>query len=168
MLTISITLLAGFAVFGYVNSQAGANESQYGQAVGQTVEYLEERFVVTQFAFTAGTPGSLTIYLYNNGKVDLRLVQIEIYNSSRSLDVTYTAAGATDVLNPTCTATTTSAESPVLGTGSGALDISEGSVSTVILTLPSCLPYSNWGVSGVYYASITAQYGNQVAYYEVD
>ena len=170
---MSFTLIAGFAVFGYVNNQAGVTEGQYGQAVGATVEYLEERFVVAQFAFSAaGTnPPALTIYLYNNGKVNLQLVQVEVYNSTgKRIDIVYSATGATDLLHSGCTAST-SVESPVLGTASGALSLTQTSVGYLTFDMPtggSCPTNPSWTSGDAYYAKITALYGNQVVYYQVD
>jgi hypothetical protein len=173
MLTISITLLAGFAVFGYVNSQAIVSETQYGQAVGQTVQYLEERFVVAQFAFSAG---SLTIYLYNNGNVKLQVVQIELYNSNKTVtDLVYSASGVSDLVHSGCTVSTASTvESPVLGTGSGSFSLATSSVLSLSLTLPTqsmnaaCPVSWTWTSGSAYYVEITALYGNQVVYYQVD
>jgi len=167
VLTMSITLISGFAVFGYVNGQAGVSESQYGQAVGATVQYLEERFVVAQFAFSSST--ALTIYIYNNGMINLKFVQIELYDSTKSvIDVVYSATGATDLLHSGCTAST-SVESPVLGTGSSAFSLASGSVGSLTLTLPtqSPCPSQSWTAGTAYYSKITAQYGNQVVYYQV-
>jgi len=46
MLLIAMTLVAGFAVFGYVRLQANVSELSYAQSVGGTMSYLQERFVV--------------------------------------------------------------------------------------------------------------------------
>ena len=48
VLTIAITLIAGAALFGYVNGQAATSESNLGNAVGGNVNFLNERFVVPQ------------------------------------------------------------------------------------------------------------------------
>lgn len=174
VLTISITLMAGFGVFGYVNSQAGVTENQYGQAVGQTVQYLEERLVVAQFAFSSG---ALTIYLYNNGRINLQIAQVEVYDSAKSaIDVVYSATGATDLLHSGCTVSTpSSVETPVLGTGSSAFSLAAlTTVPPLKLTLPnqsmnpSCPSSPSWVSGTAYYGKITALYGNQVVYYQVD
>jgi flagellin-like protein len=173
LVTMTMTLVAGFAVWGYVNGQAGVNEKGYAQAVGTTVEYLEERFVVPQFAFSAG---AVTIYVYNTGGINLQLVQVALYDSSKSVvNVVFSATGATDTIHSGCAVTTLSlVESPPLGTGSGSFSLSQGSVSTLTLTLPTHAMNSNcptaptWVSGTAYYAQVTALYGNQVVYYQVD
>jgi len=173
VLTMSITLVAGFAVFGYVNGQAGVSEVQYGKAVGATVGYLEERFVVAQFVFSSG---ALTMYLYNNGIVNLQLAQINVYDSTKAvINVVFSATGATDLIHSGCTVSAVSSvESPSLGTASGSFSLAQGTVSSLILTLPkqtmnvNCPASPTWVSGTAYYAQITAQYGNQIVYYQVN
>jgi flagellin-like protein len=166
VMTMALTLVAGFAVFGYVNGQAGVTERAYGQAVGATVQYLEERFVVTQFAFSS-SPTVLTVYVYNNGQISLQIVQVAVYDSSKSsIDVLFSGTGATDLLHSGCSVSTlSSVESPPLAAGS---------VSSFTLTIPTqsmnskCPASPAWASGTAYYAQITALYGNQVVYYQVD
>jgi flagellin-like protein len=173
VLTMAITLIAGFAVFGYVNTQAGRSETQYGQAVGGTVQYLEERFVVAQFSFS---PGAVSIYLYNNGRITLQIAQVELYDSAKSTtDVVFSAAGATDLLHSGCTVSTpSSVESPVLGSGVGSYSLATTAVLSLLLTLPTqsmnsrCPSAPSWTSGMAYYAKITGVNGNQVVYYQVN
>src|SRR2546428_8125894 len=89
LMTMAITLIAGSAVFGYVRNQANVSELAYGQNVGGTLNYLQERFVIPLVSFS---PNSVTIYLYNNGQIPDQFTQLEIYGPSRSaMDVVYDA-----------------------------------------------------------------------------
>jgi flagellin-like protein len=175
VLTIAITLIAGAGVFGYVNGQAGATENQYGQAVGATVQYLEERFVVPQVAFLSN--GQVDVYFYNDGRIVLQLVQVQVYTLNLATDVIYTATGATDLAHSGCAVSTPSTvESPVLGTGSGSFSLATGTVTStpLLLTLPnssmnpSCPASPGWTSGTAYYLKVTALYGNQLVYYQVD
>ena len=173
VLTMAVTLVAGFSAFGYINTQAGVTENRYGQAVGGTVQYLEERFVVAQFAFSSS---AVSVYLFNNGRITLQIAQVEVYDSAKSsIDVMYTAAGAADLLHSGCTvASPSTVESPVLGTGTGSFSLGTTSVQALQLTLPTqamnnnCPSAPTWTSGIAYYAKVTGMSGNQVVYYQVD
>ncbi|MDG6990378.1 MAG: hypothetical protein JRM99_03030 [Nitrososphaerota archaeon] len=178
VLTIAITVIAGAAVWGYVNGQAGVSGGQYAQAVGATNEYLQERFVVPQVAFLSG--GQVDVYFYNDGRIQFQITQIQVYTLSGvtpSTDVIFSATGATDLLHSGCTVSTpSSVESPVVGTGTGAFSLAIGSVTStpLLLTLPnssmnpSCPASPTWTSGMAYYFKVTGLYGNQVVYYQVD
>jgi len=169
---MAITLTAGFSVFGFVNTQAGVSESKYGQAVGATINYLQERLVVAQFVFSSG---ALTVYVYDNGNVNLQLAQIEIYDSTKTVvDVIYSSTSAVDQLHSGCGVSASAAETPVIGTGSGRFSATPaGQAQSIQLTLPNsamnvnCPISPNWVSGTAYYAKVLAQYGNQVVYYQV-
>src|SRR5712692_10519382 len=97
LMMIAITLVAGTAVFGYVRTQANVSELAYGQNVGGTLNFLQERFVIPLVSYSSD---SVTIYLYNNGQTVDQFTQLEVYGPSRSaMDVVYDANYAT-VNNP--------------------------------------------------------------------
>jgi hypothetical protein len=72
-----VTLIAGAALFGYVNAQAVANETRLGAAAGATADYLAEKFVIVDLDFSAN---NVSIWLYNNGQIDLQLKYVAIYS----------------------------------------------------------------------------------------
>ena len=84
LLMVTITLIAGAAVFGWIEGQAGNSEGAYGQSVANNVNYLRESFTIVATNFTcssgpcAGPYDTLGIYIYNNGQVYLNLSSIMI------------------------------------------------------------------------------------------
>jgi len=189
ILSIALTILAGVAVFGYVRTEAGVSEGQYGQSVGQTVNHLAESFGVVQANFNyPGSanfpPGcstscrfastSVTLYFYNSGTVQNQFQQVEIYNASRSVtDLTFTGSYVTDLNNAgSCkVAATTSLESPLLGTATGSLAVGVGTIVSVTLSLPTCYTTKGAGYQFVqgdtYIMKVLGVYGNTVSYYQV-
>jgi len=175
VLLIAITLIAGFAVFGYVNVQAASNESQLGAAYAGNVNYLKERFVIAQMIFASG---SVTVYVYNNGEAALSLASIEVYGSPRSsMDILYNSTGAfelnvaQDQLKECSETTPATYENPFITAFSDPI----GSTSSVTLTLPSfpagCPPVAfspqSDSASGAYSVNVIGAYGNVVNSYQV-
>ena len=85
LIMVAITLVAGFAIFGYVNGQAATSENQYGQSVANNVNYLREEFSVVSVQFThcSGTPEyctGITVAIYNKGAVTLTISSISVTN----------------------------------------------------------------------------------------
>lgn len=97
LIMVAITLIAGTAVFGWINGQAGSSENAYGQSVASNVNFLRESFsvVATQVLGCSGDANgdpctSLSLTLYNRGEVSLNVSSITIAtlpgaNSSWSL-----------------------------------------------------------------------------------
>jgi flagellin-like protein len=169
VLTIAITIMAGAAVFGFVNGQAGVNEKQYGQSVGAVVDQMQERFVV--FDLSVGT-SSMGIWVYNTGQTDLQLVSIRVYNttnpSTLNIMYNYTTSGQTktdyvyDLNGPSsCKNSATSIETPAVST----IDTKITQTGFITLTLPSsqsgCPSYGQSFKSKVTYSvTVLALYGN--------
>jgi len=115
----------------------------------------------------------LTIYFYNDGNINNQFQQIEVYNSTRSkIDLTFTGSTVTDLNNAgNCHPSATGLESPLLGTGTGSLVVSIGSMSSVTLSLPTCYYQKGSGylfVQGdTYFVKVLGIYGNTVTYYQV-
>lgn len=163
LLTIAITIIAGAAVFGYANSQANVTERQYGTAVGNSVQSLEERFTVVQMNYTSS---KVTIWLYNMGSINFSPVQVLLYNNGRSLYLLY---NATKVISyqPTGCATVSppgSDESPLVWNAktSSGLAVSMQSVQKLTLALP-CASES-FASGSTYTINILGLYGNYVTY----
>jgi len=166
MLLIAMTLVAGFAVFGYVRLQANVSELSYAQSVGGTMSYLQERFVVAQVTYPAI---AVTVYIYTNGQISTQFAQIEVYGPTRaSMDVTYDANYVT-VSNPaSCrgqTTATTANENPLLGTGTGKLSVKVNYVTSVVLTLPACAGLS-FTAGNTYFIKLLGSFGNTAVYYQ--
>ncbi|MGD0396484.1 MAG: archaellin/type IV pilin N-terminal domain-containing protein [Nitrososphaerales archaeon] len=83
LIMVAITLVAGTAVFGWVNGQAGSSENAYGQSVASNVNFLRESFsVIATIEYSSSCPGGtcqiLNITLYNRGEVTLTVSDITI------------------------------------------------------------------------------------------
>ncbi|MGP8125028.1 MAG: hypothetical protein ACLQEQ_04060 [Nitrososphaerales archaeon] len=86
---IAITLIAAAVVIGWVNGQAGVSEGQYGKAVANNVNYLDEHFEILNVQFAncapAGPPrycSVLQISIYNTGTVALSLSSVTIVGAA--------------------------------------------------------------------------------------
>lgn len=152
LLAIAMTLVAGVTVFGYVNTQTGATEKQYGQNVGSSVNALSEKFVVVNANFSTT---KVTLWLYNTGSVVLSPVQVIVYNSTVTLSYT--------------TSTCASQVTPALynsKTGGG-LQVPLGSVQTLTITLYTGSCAANHFKPGVAYGfKVIGVYGNVVTLYQ--
>ncbi len=176
VLTIAITLIAGAALFGYVNDEAATNERQYGAAVGGTVNFLNENFVVVNMAFPAGS-NSIEVWLYNNGQVALQVSQITLYDGAETqLDLAYPGftsstatqtvsggsfcveGGITDAIQ---SSVLQSLETPALSS----VSVPPGSSPTAVtLNLP---PGCSLTPGTTYDVNVLGVYGNDVTYYSV-
>jgi len=180
LIMVAITLVAGFAIFGYVNGQAATSENQYGESVANNVNYLSEHFVIVnvQFANSAGgncasSGGStycaqVSISVYNNGAVDLTIQQLLLKN------VTAISAGGIGVPDLFVNATRSSTRVqgyPCTGPGfsltggSSSFPIPQNQVPPTVLTfnLPSCVPLTSGILVGAsYQVEALGIYGNGV------
>ena len=182
VLLTAMTLVAGAAIFGYVNGQAGIASQAYGQAVGSNVGYLNERFAVVDMTF--GT-NSVTIWLYNDGHETLNLLQIRLYDSAAAqinLLYNYTVSGSTktnyfyDLRSAQSTECKTSATSPTdyePQVTVSAFSASIGTTSVIQLSFPSatstsCPSYGQTFTVGTNYAvTVVGANGHTQTYYEV-
>lgn len=181
MLTAAITLVAGAAIFGYVNSQAGTASQAYGQQVGNSIQYLEEKFTVIDMSWTSST--SVTIWIYNTGNIQLSLLQVRIYDSAGLVNLLYnysSASGSTvnrvfdlkSTSSDHCGISASGYESPGL-TGSGSFADPISYTGTIQLTIPSaatgCPSYGQTFNSGTtYLVDVVGLYGNSYTYSQVD
>ncbi|MEM3186088.1 MAG: archaellin/type IV pilin N-terminal domain-containing protein [Conexivisphaerales archaeon] len=171
LLTVAITIIAGAAVFGYVNSQAGVSENIYGQSIGNTLNFLAEKFVIVDMNYS-GNGNSLSIWLYNTGNINLRVVQVLVYNSSKSFYMLYNATTVKSLSGTSCSASSSGLESPLLYNPTqqsspqpGSINLAPGYITILKLTIPSGCSVSF--VKGVtYYVNLLGLYGNEVIYYQ--
>jgi flagellin-like protein len=101
LIMVTITLIAGAAVFGWINGQANSSETAYGVSVANNINFLHERFVVVTQSFSASPPQNpsiacstvgganphyyctlLTFWVYNSGQVGFNLYSVRIQNLS--------------------------------------------------------------------------------------
>lgn len=114
LLMIALTLIAGAAVFAWVNSLASTNENALGQNAVNQANYYKESFVIVsvQFYYNGNActqSGSyyycneVSIALYNNGAIPLAIGSISFTNSPDSLTSTtaYTITGTSTTYTTT-------------------------------------------------------------------
>ncbi|MDG6982834.1 MAG: hypothetical protein JRM74_05195 [Nitrososphaerota archaeon] len=178
VLLIAITLITGFAVWGYVDGQAGTTEQVYGQSVGATANYLQEKFVVVSMDLSAGS--AATIWLYNSGNIRLQLVQVRFSDSAKKIDLlyNYTVSGSTktdyvyDLLSTStgeCKTAAASYEAPLLST----VDANASTTQSLKLAIPpaqtGCPSFGQSIASNVVYTAVVlAAYGNMVSFSQND
>lgn len=196
VLVAAMTIVAGAAIFGYVNGQAGTASQAYGQAVGNSINYLNEKFTVVEMSIanvTCGTSscGSFTLWIYNTGVITLSVFQVRLYSPSTpsawhfDLLFNYSAHSgvttnqvhdiAAGAAGCTITVTSSNYESPVFF-GTGAFSAATSSIARVQLTVPptsstpsgaSCPSFGQLAHSDTYYATVVGLYGNSYTYSQV-
>jgi flagellin-like protein len=181
VLTIAITIIAGAALFGYVNAEASNSENAIGNANALNVNFLNEHFVIAQIVYDRSSPtssaaSSITIYLYNSGHVVNNFASIEVFNSSAGttrMNMMYNPPPSSptdlplvvDLNQPSCNENTPGDEGPSLGNGPGSFSVSLGSIAAITLKLPLC--YTGMFQTGVIYGvKVIGQYGNVVTSYQ--
>jgi len=95
LLMVVVTLIAGAAVLGWVNGQAGNSEAAYGNSAANNINYLNERFSAESQVFSNNAGGACSggagpgagctaasFYLYNDGSVTFTLKSIQIISTS--------------------------------------------------------------------------------------
>lgn len=190
-----MTIIAGAAIFGYVNTTAGTASQAYGSAVGNNVQYLEEKFTVVDIVaanVTCGTTtcASFTIWVYNTGKIQLSLLQVRVYDpttpSSWNLDLlyNYTNSGGTSVNrihdlaagSSGCSVTATTAYLTPLIAGAGSFTAATSNTATIQLVVPptsaaptgaTCPSFGQLVHTDTYYATVVGLFGNTNTYAQV-
>ncbi len=177
-----MTMVAGAAIFTYVNGQAGTASQAYGQAVGTNVNYLNEKFAIVDMTFGSN---SVTVWIYNEGQETLGLLQIRLYDSATSqLDFlyNYTLSGSAktdyfyDLRSAQSGQCKTSATSPTNYEPQGTVSTFSGLTGTtkvIQLLFPSstnanCPSYGQVFSAGTDYAvTIVGVNGHSQTFYEV-
>lgn len=98
LIMVAITLVAGTAVFGWVNGQAGSSENAYGQSVASNVNFLRESFsvVTTQVLGCGGSScTTLNLTLYNRGELSLNVSSITVATLNSSWSLTFGTSAST-------------------------------------------------------------------------
>ena len=98
LLMVAVTLVAGAAVFSWINGQAGTSETAYGNSVASNINYLREHFVVVAQSFAANPPTTslacstvggtspnyectlLTLWPFDSGQSPFTLYSVRVQN----------------------------------------------------------------------------------------
>ena len=191
---VAITIIAGAAIFGYVSGQAGVASQAYGQSVGNSVDFLNEKFTVVDMGMantTCGsyTCGAFTIWIYNTGAVTLSTFQVILYTPSSPsgwhFDLLFNYSSHNGITTNQihdesasasgCTISATSYESPSLY-GTSSFNVTRSSIGTLELTIPptgatptgaTCPSFGQLVHSDTYFASVVGLYGNSYTYSQV-
>lgn len=180
MLTAAMTIIAAAAIFGYVNGQAGNSAQAYGTQVGSSVQYLEEKFTVVDMAWTSST--SVTLWIYNTGKIQLNLLQVRFYDSAGLVNILFNyskiSGSNTNRVHDfrssssgKCGISGTSYENPVI-VGSGSFVAGISNAATIQLTIPpsssGCPSYGQTLVTGTtYFVAVSGTNGNSYTFSQV-
>lgn len=176
VLTIAVTLVAGAALYGYVNGQAANSENNIGVANARNVNFLNEQFVVAQIVYNAyPSTNSVTIYFYNSGEVTGNFVSIDVFSGHNAMNVLFTGTGV-DYLIPSqsgCSVSITGGssqyESSILGNDPNSFSVPIGGITSIKLTLPNCNAFptgSTFSAGNTYGVTVVGQYGNLATAYQ--
>lgn len=113
LIMVAITLIAGAAVFGWIDGQAGSSENAYGQSVASNVNFLKERFVEVSQSYSGASGGACSggspaqcagasFWLYNNGQVEFTLYSLRIASNSVSYPLNILFYSVCTVSSPNC------------------------------------------------------------------
>ena len=173
LIMIAKTLVAGAAVIGWVNGQAGASEQVYGQNVANNVNYLSEHLVVVNIQFpSSGCSGTapnrycnmMLISIYNNGAVVDSLKSVTVVDKS-GVTVAAVAQTAPPIPGAWCAPGPGCSVSPVLQTTSMTTGpTAQPTIYTVTLpTAPSaCTSGLCFSVGSFYTVQVMGQFGYSV------
>lgn len=174
LLMIGITLVAGAAVIGWVNGQAGASEQAYGSNVAANVNYLREHFVIVNVQFPAADCWPTTqsqycsqmqISIYNNGALVDSISSITVVDSGGALDVNLTSStSASHPPGAYCTSGSGCSITPLLSTATMTTGATTGnSPLTFTVNLPisagACSTLVCFNVGSFYTVQVLGKYG---------
>lgn len=176
---VAITLVAGAAVFGWVNGQAGSSEITYGQSAAAGINYLREHFVPVTNTFTgpagvacSGSPKVCTIanfWVFNNGQLAFLLASLQIQSavgapSSNFLNIAYNSTGF-KAYDSAGTSLSCSPSTPGFSVPSvNPIPVGTLSSTPYSVTIPSCFGVNNIVVGQGYVITMTGLFGNIVQY----
>ncbi len=79
---VAITLVAGAAVFGFVNGQTSSSANAVGQNAASNINFLNERQVIV-YAAVSTTPGNYTLWVYNSGSIaTLNITAVNVFDTT--------------------------------------------------------------------------------------
>jgi flagellin-like protein len=111
VLLVAVTLIAGAALFGYVNGQAANSENAIGGQVGGNINYLNERETITLVNFP--DTSHLNIWVYNTGQLALSNFNILITGGSIAINCPAPTASPSTCTGAGCGSVTLSGQSTI-------------------------------------------------------
>jgi hypothetical protein len=112
LIMIAITLVAGAAVFSFVNGAAGNSAKAVGNSVASNINFLNEREVIVAACWASsggscegGDSGgsSLGLYVYNNGAISPETMnEISLTNSTSGANCCWTNSSLTQASSNPC------------------------------------------------------------------
>jgi hypothetical protein len=84
MILVLTVLIVGVFVWWFAISQAGITSSTYASEVGDSIEKLEERFVVEHVQIAGDT---VNIWVYNIGKIDVNITNVYVESHRHAVSV---------------------------------------------------------------------------------
>ncbi len=84
LIMIAITLVAGAAIFGFVNGQSGNSAQAVGDSTAKNINFLNEREVLVYAALGGTSPSpSANIWVYNNGLINPEnMTNVQFYDKA--------------------------------------------------------------------------------------
>ncbi|MEM2883179.1 MAG: hypothetical protein QXY08_01190 [Nitrososphaerales archaeon] len=160
LLTVTITIISGSAIFYYINARSTESVNLYGKSVEDVVNFLNEKATILDLNYTIN---SVTIWLYNSGGVDLEFNQILVYNHSRSLYYLYNASHVVNLNEPTTYVLVDN--NPLLEVPRlSSFKLSSGKASTITLLIPQ--GWQGFVNGRTYYVNLLGKHGNIFIYYQ--
>ncbi|MDA4123926.1 MAG: hypothetical protein OK438_00555 [Thaumarchaeota archaeon] len=182
LIMVSITLVAGAAVFGWVNGQAGVSENAYGQSAANGINYLREHFVPVTTTFSGTGPGGIctgsptictgaNFWVFNNGQLAFTLRSIQIQSapnapSSNLLNIVFNSTKFTAYNNATPPVVLSCSPRTPGFSFSGINPVPVGTLTTssYSITIPSCVGVNPIAVGQGYIVTMTGLFGNVVQF----
>ena len=152
IILLSITLVVGFGLFGYVNSAVANAERAYAIITDQNIKELQESFVIVTANYSSS---SVSLWFYNSGNISTSIQSLVIWNDTSSLFLVY---NSTKVIQGASSYDASIYENPILP-----LTLPPGVIANITLTLPS----DTFNTGRVYYAKALGTYGNTYTYFQV-
>lgn len=172
---IAVTLVAGAAVFGWVNGQAGNSENQYGASAAGGINFLREHFSPVTYTFGAsggpcsGNPKACTMasfWVFNNGQLAFALASLQIQSavgSANYLNIIYTSAGFV-AYNSAGAQISCIPSTPGFSGPASPIPVSTLGSPAYSIAIPSCAGVNSIFVGQNYAVTMTGLYGNVVTF----
>jgi archaellum component FlaF (FlaF/FlaG flagellin family) len=81
---IGVTLVVGFATWGFASGAIGSLLQSQGETVASDINNLRERFVIVNVNISASRD-KVTVWVYNNGRLPTEITDLFIGGSSTSM-----------------------------------------------------------------------------------
>ncbi len=174
MLAIAMTLIAGAATWGYVNSQAGNSENAMQNNAVATNDMLSEHFAVVDMYF--GTTTSATFWVYNTGSLTYQTFSVRLYGSGGNINVLFNSTQSGGVktdyvydlrstLATKCKTAAASYETPSVSATTVRVTNAQFFTLTIPPTASNCPSFGNtFTVGNTYTVVVTGIYGNAVSF----